>query len=345
MSNYITNAELLALSIDLATNKVPTKYTRKDANEALRVEIQKEYGLDIEDLKHMSRRGFRRHKNDIFELIEVTLDARIEDAVQNSEWFADLVEYRNLALGDTNIFKVPSNEYFKISMIANGTQNLRRQRLTEAEDFPIKPHTYGVKIYEELSRFLAGRIDWNQMIDMVAQSFAVYVDQMIANAFTGFFDAQDTLAPYRINTSGAVPTEQEILTLAEHIRAEIPGSDVKIYGTRLALNQLDVKDKSDTDNRNKNLTGFYGTVAGIEAVAISQYHNNGTTEFGLPNNVIYILPETAEKMVKVVNEGESWVNETLPEQRADQQLEYIIENKFGVAVVPSSVYGKIEFTA
>lgn len=335
------NQKMKDLAKDLALrNKM--EFSTEDSNDALRVMIQEAEGITLDDIQKMSRKQLRRHKFEIFELIEVSLDAKIDDFARTSG-LEDLVEYRNIALGDANLFTTPDNTYFKVSMIAEGTKNLRRQRLRDGEEFMVNTNPHGVKIYEEFMRFMTGRIDWAMMIDKVAVSFVKYINEMISNAFTGYIAENQAGTPYSINSSGDVPTEQEILEVAEHIRSEV-GEDVKIYGTRLALNKLGVSKESDTDNRDRNLTGFYGYIAGIEAIAIDQYHKAGTTEFALSNDEIYLLPETQDKMIKVVNEGESEVWEEQAGHRQDLQLEYTLINRFGVAIVPSSVFGQITFT-
>lgn len=334
--------QMKELAIDLAL-KTKMEFSKEDSNDALRVLIQEAEGLNLSDIQNMSRRQLRKHKFEIFELIEVSLDARLENLMLTSG-LENLVEYRNIALGDTNVFTKPDNGYFKVSVIAEGTKNLRRQRLRDGEEFTVKTQPHGVKIYEEFIRFMSGRIDWADMIDKVALSFAKYTNELVSLAFNNYIESNKANAPYALNTSGAVPTEQQILEIAEHLRAEV-GTDVKIYGTRLALQKLGVEKESDTDNRDRNVNGFYGYIAGIEAVAIEQAHKAGTTEFALANNEIYILPETDDKMIKVVNEGESEVHEEPMGHRQDLQLEYTLINRFGIAILPSSLFGHVRFEA
>src|SRR5574344_342772 len=116
--------QMKELAIDLAL-KTKMEFSKEDSNDALRVLIQEAEGLNLSDIQNMSRRQLRKHKFEIFELIEVSLDARLENLMLTSG-LENLVEYRNIALGDTNVFTKPDNGYFKVSVIAEGTKNLRR---------------------------------------------------------------------------------------------------------------------------------------------------------------------------------------------------------------------------
>ncbi|MDD4760744.1 MAG: hypothetical protein PHU66_08055, partial [Bacteroidaceae bacterium] len=164
--------ELVKLAVDLYNNQIG-KYSKEDVNETLRQELIKlNGGSEI-----FNRREFRRNKNEIFTIIEVALDQLIVNIIDKQ--FNDFIETRNLAWGDTNVFKLPNNELFNVAMIANGTSNLKRQRLGDRGQVVIEVAPYGMKIYEELLRFLAGKIDWVDMVNRVAKSFELQLSQQI----------------------------------------------------------------------------------------------------------------------------------------------------------------------
>lgn len=59
---------------------------------------------------------------------------------------------------------MPDDQLFKVAIISDGNQNLLRQRIRAGQRFSVPTQNYGVKIYDELDRFLAGELDWNAMI-------------------------------------------------------------------------------------------------------------------------------------------------------------------------------------
>ncbi len=51
------------------------------------------------------------------------------EGLQGDEYFNQLVDYRNVAEGDQNVFLVEDSDLFYVAKIADGTQGVRRQRL------------------------------------------------------------------------------------------------------------------------------------------------------------------------------------------------------------------------
>ena len=107
----------------------------------------------------------------LFTLIEEILSRTVVEGLQGDEYFNALVDFRNLAEGDKNIFEVEDSNLFIVSEAADGTQGIRRQRLSGISEVSIPTSLKVVKIYEELNRVLAGRVDFNTFINKVSESF------------------------------------------------------------------------------------------------------------------------------------------------------------------------------
>ena len=326
---------IITLANDLAMNKV-TDYSVEDSNEVLRSAFYDLLGMDEYNSK-ISRRAMRKHKLEIFEIIEEVLDVSIDRDLRNQ--FDDWVEYRNLARGDKQSFITPDDQLFKVAIISDGNQNLLRQRVRGGQRVTVPTQNYGVKIYEELDRFLSGDVDWNAMIQNVSLSFALQIRDEVVKAIVDNFPhegAEETEV-----TIGGDPAESQILTFAQKIKAKTR-QDVSIYGTKLALHKIKPKVTSDAQDGQRNATGYYDQIAGIPMYELeNSLKDNG--DFLMKDDFILILPETRDKMIKVVNEGESYTEEGRPEGNASMDLEYIMTNRMGIAIIPSSVYGYIEF--
>ena len=326
---------IITLANDLAINKV-TDYSVEDSNEVLRSAFYDLLGMDEYNSK-ISRRAMRKHKLEIFEIIEEVLDVSIDRDLRNQ--FDDWVEYRNLARGDKQGFITPDDQLFKVAIISDGNQNLLRQRVRGGQRVTVPTQNYGVKIYEELDRFLSGDVDWNAMIQNVSLSFALQIRDEVVTAIVDNFSKEG--AESTSVTIGGDPAETEILTFAQKIKAKTR-QDVSIYGTKLALHKIKPDVASDAQDGQRNATGYYDQIAGIPMYELEDsLKDNG--EFLLEDDFILILPETRDKMIKVVNEGESYTEEGRPEGNASMDLEYIMTNRMGIAIIPSSVYGYIEF--
>lgn len=334
----MSTKNIVVLANDLASNKVK-EFSKEESNDVLRKAFCELLGMNEYDSK-ISKRKFRKHKTEIFEIIEEVLDTNLELDLRNQ--FEDWVEYRNLARGDKQGFYIPADDLFKVAIISDGNQNLLRQRVRAGQRFDVGVQNYGVKIYEELDRFLAGQIDWAELIRLVSLSFALQIRDDIMKAIIDNFP--EVGAEFKLTNVGAVPSEREVLTLAQRVKARTR-QDVSIYGTKLALHSVQPEVTSDAQDGQRNATGFYSTIAGINMYEIEQSLINGTNDFLVPDDFLLVLPETRDRMVKVVNEGESFTEEGRAEGNASMDMEYVMTNRMGIAIVASSVYGYISFSA
>lgn len=190
------------------------------------------------------------------------------------------------------------------------------------------PTYKGVRIYEELSRVLSGRIDFNELIDRVSRSmnYRIYTD--ILNVLGGLGEA-DLGAEY-INATGTY-TEQELLELIDHVEADT-GLPAIVYGTRNALSKvtIDAVAAGAEAAKTDKYTGWhYGTFHGAPMVSFPNAHKPGTSEFVLNNDRIYVYAG-GEKPIKFVNEGDAIIIPGNPQDNADLTQEFLYMEKYGV---------------
>ena len=139
-----------------------------EANETLRNALIELNGGSTK----LDYKAIRNHKRDeLFSLVEEIVSQTIVGGLTSDEFFMAMVDFRDLALGDENLFVVEDNTLFVVADTAEGTQAVRRQRLGGATETAIPTVLKTVRIYEELNRVLAGRVDFNHLIDLVAESF------------------------------------------------------------------------------------------------------------------------------------------------------------------------------
>ncbi|MGV4321311.1 hypothetical protein [Bacillus mojavensis] len=328
--------ELVKLAVDLAQGKVQN-FSAHDAENALRNAFAElmEFSTEGKDGKfEIDRKTFRRHKVEIFEILEEIINETLNEGLKNQ--FDGFAEYRNLAWGDTNLFKVPANNIYRVSLVSDGNGNIRRQRLRDGQEFSVSLDTYAIKLGEDFHRFLAGRVQWADLMQGVAESFQRDLTQRIYKAILSSYGKYNGY----YHMSGNL-TEDDLVEIAMHINART-GEQVSVYGTKLALRQLAPNAVTETMNDRKNDIGYYGKIAGIELREIMQSHEYGTDEFAIDNNMILILPQNTDKMVKVVNEGEAIIQDQQGGTSSDMMQEYFIANKFGVSVITSKVFGFVK---
>lgn len=228
--------DIVKLGVDAYHGNV-SKYSVDESMETLRQAlIEANGGSEILTFKSM-----RDHQADgLFSIIEEILQRTVVEGLTEDQLFMQMVEFRNRALGDENLFLVEDSTLFRVDEIAEGHQGIRRQRLEGVTEVTIPTRLRAVKIYEELNRILAGRVDFNYLINKVAESFRNQLlndiygawSAMTVNDFGGLVYFPTTAA-----TAGAY-SEDALLDLIAHVEAVANGQQVTILGTKKALRKL-----------------------------------------------------------------------------------------------------------
>lgn len=325
----MVDANLVKLAIDGYKGHVAGNYSVSDAQETLRAALVEANGgktsFDIKDV-----RAGRCEK--VFTIVEELVNAISEEGLRGDEFFMNMVEDRNMALGDTPVFHIERDSLLAVADIAEGTQGVRRQRIEGGTDITVTTQLHAVKIYEELNRVLSGRIDFNKLVDSVSRSFVKNELDSAYAAFTGMFNKLQ--APY--SESGSYD-EEKLLTLVEHVEAAT-GQTAMIVGTKKALRKVTTAVVSDSAKEDLYNMGYYGKVAGIPMVAVKQRHETGSNKFILDDKNLYIFAGDS-KPIKRVTEGDVVMLTGNPMTNADLTQEFLMAKRTGIAIVMDRDYG------
>lgn len=326
-----TRNDIVRLAVDTWNGRPSGGYSLDQSNDALRKAlIAANGGKDYLD-KHDIRDG---KCGEVFAIIEETIVKTVIDGIQGNEFFMNMVEYKNLALGDTNEFFVPDDSLFYVSDVARGTQGLRRQRLNGGSKFSVNMSTYGVKIYEELDRTLSGRASLTDMITKVGKSIEKKQYEDIFKKWTAIVNNAGTTY---IPLAGSY-SEEYLLELCEHVEVN-NGMTPVIMGTRSALRKVETAVVSDSAKESMYNIGYYGNFNGIPMVRINQIHATNTDDFILPNNQLYIIGVNT-KPIKYVNEGTALIVPPTYGRNADFSEDYLFINNAGIEVIlPDKRFG------
>lgn len=266
----------------------------------------------------------------LFTLLEEILSRTVVEGIQDSDYFNALVDFRNVAEGDKNLFLVEDSNLFVVSEIADGTQGIRRQRLGGVNETSIPTFLRAVKIYDELNRVLAGRVDFNYFINKVSESFRQKLLNDIYSLWTNA-TANDFGGTTYFPTAGAYD-EDELLELIAHVEAVANGKSATILGTKKAVRNLapaiqGTDSKSDIYNM-----GYYGKFYGANVIVTPQRHKVGSTDFVLDDDVLTIVAGD-DKMIKCVYEGDPIVIMGDPTTNGDLTYEYTYAEKYGLGII------------
>ena len=334
---------IVKLAVDSYKGKVAEQYSDRNPQEVLREAlIEANNGstkLNYKDIRDGKCNG-------LFTIIEEILKQTVVDGLKEDDFFMSLVDFRNLAEGDQNLFVVEDNNLFVIDDAADGTQGIRRQRLGGATTASIPTSMKPVRIYDELNRVLAGRVDFNEMIDKVAESYR----QKILNDIYALWSnatAEEMGGTIFFPAAGTYD-EDDLLDLIAHVEAAAGGKQATIVGTKKALRNLVPSIQSDSSKEDLYNMGYYGKFYGSPVFAIPQRHRLGTTDFVMDDDVITIIAgDASSKPIKFVYEGDPIVLMGNPMTNADFTQEYFYGEKYGVGIVTArnSGIGRYEISS
>lgn len=323
--------KIILLARDLTHGQVAGNYSATESSDVLRQAlIEANGGSSKVDLRSM-----RRNKADIFELLEEIIPVVVQEGMANDTFLTEFMEEHNVAAGDAPNFVVDDNSQFIVSEIADGIARPRRQRIPNKSSVTIPATWHAIRMYEEWSRFMAGRIDWNELVDRVGRAFRESLYQDIYTAFSGITSSTPGLSATYVG-SGSYG-EETVLAIVDHVEAAT-GKRVVIAGTRPALRKCNTAVVADEAKTAYYNGGYYGKLAGVDMVAVRNIHKPGTDTFMFTDNVLYMLP-VGSKPIKLVREGDPWIDDRM-EGNADKTIEYTYQEKYGVGIVIGEKMGK-----
>lgn len=324
------NKEIVKLALDTMRNSVSGNFSAKEGSEVLRQAfIEMNGGSD-----KLTVKSFRDHPQ-LFQLIEEVMPIMIQEGLRGDELAFNMVDYRNLAEGDQNRFWTEDNSDLIVAKIADGSTSIRRQRLNAGQYINIDTEMHAIKVYEELNRMLAGRVDFNTLVDRLTRSYTRDMRNQILAAFEGVTATTTGLnATYVKTGTFSAATLRELI---DHVEAST-GEKATILSTKAGLGKI-----VDSDANAVALTaasakedlynlGYFGKFYATPMVAMRQVHKPGTDAFAINDNKIYVMAGN-DKPIKFVREGEGLMVATDAFNNADLTQEYLYGEKYGIGVI------------
>lgn len=332
--------QIVRVAIDAFHGKV-TKYSQDDSMELLRTALVEANGGST----RIDYKAVRDGKcGEVFALVEEILQRTVYEGLRDNDFFMQLVDERNIAMGDQNIFEIEDSNLFTVADAAEGTQGVRRQRLDGYTTVTVPTSFKVVRIYEELNRVLSGQVDFNHFINKVSESMKAKLLDDIYTLWAGV-TAEDIGGAVYFPAAGAYD-EKTLLETIEHVEAAAGGKTAVILGTKTALRNLAPSIQGNASRDDLYHLGYYGKFFGTNVVVMPQRHKVNSTEFQFDNDTLTILAGD-EKPVKVVREGESVIIPGNPMNNRDLTQEYMYGEKYGLGLVmaANTGIGRYKFVA
>lgn len=304
------------------------KFSKNAAEDVLRAEILEKVGGE------WNYTNFQKNKWDVYALIQEIID--VDLVALSEEAFKQFCEVKNFELGDKAEFKIKNNSLFKVGIIADGINSTRRQRKlgTKVDTQAFK---LSIATYEELDRFIAGRIDWREYVDCVVESFNQEIATQIVHAFGQAYSEIGTNLKETVNVDGV---DEALKTIINRVKGAT-GKSVSVYGTAEALGKIKGAG-AIADLNDKREVGFVQIVNGVRMVELPNTYNDVTNEWAIDNDVLYVIADN-EKVIRLGYEGGVTILEdTTGTHRDDQQIEMTYMQKVHLAVLVAAKFGAVE---
>lgn len=318
-----TDMEKLARDIYNGTVDKAEFSSTQEAEDRLREKILEKVGGTWDEW------AFSKNYVEVFQILSESLTITTSELLR--ETFAPFCEYRDLKYGDTIEWEVDDDKLFDVAVVADDNNNFRRQRLM-GRKVPMTAYPLGVKIYEQWSKWMAGRINFQATIDKVAKSMEHELVKRINSAFIGAYSA----APAILQANGTV-TRDALSELCEKV-AGLGHGDITIYGTKMALSKIPGIESLEIDGLDRRNYGYLKAFEGYRCVDLKNTFNK-KTGFGLSNDKLFVVPANV-KPIFVGFEGPGYVttdSSILP--RLDRELEYLFQRKVHVGAVKATDFG------
>jgi len=328
--------ELAALMNDSLTNKVAlfnenaSKYTDQAVRDAF---------FEILGEEKLTWKGWRRHKIECFEIMENVLDVNIPLSWVDSPFYKQFVETKSTADGDTNEFVVEDASVLFTSKLAGNYWSIDRQKVQGNRSFSVQVETIGIRVYDELERFLKGTITLAKMVANLQKAFQDEIDSRIYTSFNGI----GTYLPAKFQETGSYDKD----TLADLIqRVQVASRrNVILAGTRSALahivDGINANIMSEKQKEEIATTGMLldCTGLGVHAMQIPQSFARFSYDFKVDNNSIFVLPDGV-KPVKLFFEGDTRTKENNEKDNDDMTIDATVMMKTGVGIICPTLVGK-----
>lgn len=328
----MADKNLVKLAVDTYKGHVAGNYSVDDSMEVLRQALIEANGgstkLDYRSIRDGKSKG-------LFAIVEEIINKAVVEGLPESCPLFDYVDYRNVKEGDSNLFVLKDNGVFIVSDIADGTQGLRRQRITGGEEITVKTQLKGIKIYEELRRVLAGRVDFNELIDKVSEAFQRQITNDMYNAVVAGFDG--LVSPYTNGAAGSF-SEATLTDIIDHVEAAT-GLKAHILCSKQGARKITGVKGADSTSAKEDLyaMGYFGHFYTTPVIVMQNGHKTGTTDFILGDDLYIVAGD--DKFVKFVTEGDTLILAGDPTSNADLAQEYVMTQRYGLKTVLSSVFG------
>jgi hypothetical protein len=319
-------------------------FSSKDVAASLATELKKYVGNFYD---------FQKNKYDLYQLIATTVDEVIPMRVEAT--MGMFAEIQNLPQGARATFKKKLGRMRAKQFVGRvSPAGIYETFRLDSTQFEVFSHAIGGGVRIDWERYLDGTEDWAELVQIIMDGLEVEVYKEIALELIASYSASGR--PANTKVSGAGFSSANMRTLLNTIRTY--GQGAVIFATAEFINAMgdavtyspiyatsQNPSVSVTDIEEIRRTGRISMFFGAPIVEIpNAYEDETNATLQINPEWAFILPVGGEKIVKVVFEGGTIVNDfgQLP---GDYSMEMMVYKKFGAAIMYTNNWGIYQNTS
>ena len=347
--------EVKNLMFDLYKGELSDGITKAEAENKIREVSLKIFGLTKDSSKRDRKRAYAEYGRQFFDVIEEITDWTVSTGLKENEWFTALVNYKNLADGDENLFYNEHEEVIlSVARMGKRHHDTMLQRLPEGSTYSVETDLYGAAVGADIDRYLIGQEDWTKLIDAITKAFIVMTQDLI------FAEILAAPAKLPVQTgfveTGALAegTRKKFNKMLQNVSVANDNADVVIMGTMVGLQELENLIKVDwiagSQKEAVASMGRLGNYGRYQLVEIPQrFAKNDVTRNVYNDNILWVFAAGDEKLVDMVDVGETLIDEITERGEAngriDDIMKYEVQRELGVATRLGKYFGMWTITA
>lgn len=250
-----------------------------------------------------------------------------------------IAEIHQVGYGETAVFKIESNDLFKVNEKAEGIRKGVDQPMFD-DEVTVNAVPLEISTAIDWYPFASGVFDMGNFAAKIGRSYAAKIFLLSIKGMTSAM----TQFGAAYTTNGVTP--QLFGTLRERVSAANGGMNVLAIGTAVALSNVSLQGNFQVEiGEEMNKVGYLDQYLGVPLIGLSNVlipgTTNGSATLALPDNKIYMVPAAGDRPVKIVFEGNEVTVTFETEKTADRRMGITVEMRVGVSAVCGSKYGVI----
>jgi hypothetical protein len=304
-------------------------------------EIEKLSGKSAKNYNDMMQFAmFTDVKEAAFAVVGMLTDLVIPDALMKD--LGAIATIKTVGWGDTLKIDIQPRDLFVVSKGGRAKRSFDIQRQFKGTK-TIVPEPTVISVGVSLYDVLAGKYTLAEFVSKAAQSVEVQMRYDIYDCFAKAMSALSTNSDLYVNGY----TQDAAVKLAQTVKAWNGGAEPIYLGTKVAVSKILPASTNYRFNLGDEYTSlghvreFFGTDV-VELEQIADYKSE--FKLKLPDDVIYVVCPTTDKIVKVAIEGSTLSNVENNYDNANLMTNANLVKSYGVGVATSAIAGMIKLS-